>query len=64
VGFAGEIHLTDALTKLDTLYGLIHEGKSYYIENRLEWLKASIEFGLDDKEFREDLINYMENYFR
>ena len=58
----GEIHLTDAISKLDSLYGVIYEGKSYYIENRLEWLKASIEFGLDDEEFRDDLTDYMKNY--
>lgn len=48
VGINDEIHLIDALTKLDSLYGLIYECKTYYIENRLDWLKASIEFGLDD----------------
>lgn len=61
-GIGGEIHLTDALSKLDSLYGVVYEGKSYYIENKLNWLKASIEFGLDDKEFRDDLIRYMESY--
>lgn len=61
-GLGGEIHLTDALLKLDSLYGAVFKGKSYYIENRLEWLKASIEFGLDDKEFRDDLFRFMESY--
>lgn len=59
VGFGGEIHLTDAMLKLDTLYGVVFEGESYYIENRLEWLKASVDFALDDDEFRDDLIGYM-----
>ena len=59
VGFGGEIHLTDALLKLDTLYGVVFEGESYYIKNRLEWLKASVDFALDDDEFRDDLIRYM-----
>lgn len=62
VGFGGEIHLTDALKKLDSLYGVVFEGKSYYLSNRLEWLKASIEFGLDDEEFRDDLLGYMKSY--
>jgi UTP--glucose-1-phosphate uridylyltransferase len=62
IGLEGEIHLTDALTKLDCLYGVIHEGESYYIENRLDWLKASIEFGLEDEEFRDSLLNYMKSY--
>ena len=62
VGFANEIHLTDALTKLDSLYGVVFEGESYFIENRLDWLKTSIGFALDDDEFRDDLIRYMESY--
>ncbi len=61
-GIGGEIHLTDALSKLDSLYGAVFEGKSYYIESRLDWLKASIEFGLDDEEFREELVRYMGSY--
>ena len=61
-GIDREIHLTDALLKLDSLYGVVFEGKTYYLENRLEWLKASIEFGLDDKEFRDDLLKYMKSY--
>lgn len=59
VGFEGEIHLTDALRKLDSIYGVLFNGKSYYIENRLDWLKASIGFALDDYDFRDDLINFM-----
>lgn len=62
VGFGGEIHLTDAMLKLDALYGVVFEGESYYIENRLEWLKASVDFALDDDEFRDDLIRYMNTY--
>lgn len=61
-GIDSEIHLTDALLKLDSLYGAVFKGKSYYIDSRMEWLKASIEFGLDDREFRDELIRYMENY--
>lgn len=51
----GEIQLTDALQKLDSLYGVICEGKTYNIENRFEWLKASIEFAMDDENFKNDL---------
>ena len=61
-GFGGEVHLTDALLKLDSLYGVVFKGKSYYLENRLEWLKASIEFALDDDEFRDDLVDYMKSH--
>lgn len=58
-GVGGEIQLTDALSKLDVIYGNIFEGKTYDIGNRLEWLKTSIEFALDDEESKNDLIDYM-----
>ena len=57
-GVGGEIQLTDALQKLDSIYGVTFEGKTYDIGNRLEWLKTSIEFALDDAEFRDDLVSY------
>lgn len=58
-GVGGEIQLTDALAKLDKIYGNTFEGKTYDIGNRLEWLKTSIEFAMDDEESKNDLINYM-----
>lgn len=61
-GVGGEIQLTDALQKLDSIYGVTFEGKTYDIRNRLEWLKTSIEFALDDEEFKNDLAGYMESY--
>jgi UTP--glucose-1-phosphate uridylyltransferase len=61
-GVGGEIQLTDALAKLDNIYGNTFEGKTYDIGNRLEWLKTSIEFAMDDEESKNDLINYMKDY--
>lgn len=58
----GEIQLTDVLQKLDSIYGVAFEGRTYDIGNRLEWLKTSIEFALDDAEFRDDLVDYMKTY--
>ena len=43
-GVGDEIQLTDALQKLDSIYGVAFEGRTYDIGNRLEWLKTSIEF--------------------
>ena len=63
-GFGGEIQLTDALQKLDSIYGVTFEGKTYDIGNRLEWLKTSIEFSLDDDEFKNDLVGYIESYIQ
>ena len=61
-GFNGEVQLTDALSKLDELYALKFEGKVFNIENRLEWIKSSIDFAMYDDEFRNDLINYMKTF--
>ncbi|MDO5849353.1 MAG: UTP--glucose-1-phosphate uridylyltransferase GalU [Methanobrevibacter sp.] len=58
-GVGGEIQLTDALSKLDAIYGAVFDGKTYDIGNRLEWLKTSIEFALDDSNSRDDLIEYL-----
>ena len=58
-GVGGEIQLTDALSKLDAIYGNTFEGKTYDIGNRFEWLKTSIEFALDDDESKDALIDYM-----
>ena len=60
-GFGGEIQLTDALAKLDTIYGQVFEGKTYDIGNRIEWLKTSIEFALDDEEAKNELLKYLTN---
>ena len=56
LGVGGEIQLTDALSKLDVIYGNTFEGKTYDIGNRFEWLKTSIEFAMDDEESKDDLI--------
>ena len=61
-GFNGEVQLTDALAKLDEIYGLKFAGDVFNIENRLEWLKSSIEFALGDDEFKDDLIDYMKTF--
>ncbi len=60
-GVDGEIQLTDALTKLDEVYGVLFEGKTYNIATRFDWLKASIEFGLEDTE-KDELIQYMKTF--
>lgn len=61
-GFNGEVQLTDALSKLDEVYGVKFDGKVFNIETRLEWLKSSIDFAMADVEFRDDLIDYMKTF--
>lgn len=52
-GIGGEIQLTDALQKLDSIYGDTFEGKTYDIATDM---KTSIGFVLDDNEFRDDPV--------
>jgi UTP--glucose-1-phosphate uridylyltransferase len=63
-GFGGEIQLTDALSKLNAVYGHIFNGKSYDIGNRIEWLKTSLEFALYDDNARDDLIDYLKDILK
>ena len=60
-GFGGEIQLTDALAKLDNIYGDVFNGKTYDIGNKIEWLKTSIEFAMSDDEAKDELISYLRN---
>jgi len=58
-GVGGEIQLTDAMSYLDKLYAYLFEGKTYDIGNKVDWLKTSIEFALEDENIREELIDYI-----
>ncbi|MGB4363291.1 MAG: UTP--glucose-1-phosphate uridylyltransferase, partial [Methanothermobacter tenebrarum] len=58
-GVGGEIQLTDAMRRLDRIYGYLFDGKTYDIGNKVDWLKSSIEFALWDESIREELIDYI-----
>ena len=60
-GVGGEIQLTDALSKLDKIYGVVFEGKTYDIGNRLEWLKTSVEFAMDSDD-GDELREYLKTF--
>lgn len=60
-GYGGEIQLTDALAKLDAIYGKIFVGESYDIGNRIDWLKTSLKFAMDDEESRETILDFIQN---
>ncbi|MBE6489659.1 MAG: hypothetical protein E7Z83_02245 [Methanobrevibacter sp.] len=55
MGFNGEIQLIDAMSKLDEIYGVKFTSKVFNIENRLEWIKSSIDYAMADEEFKGDL---------
>lgn len=58
-GVDGEIQLTDALSMLDEIYGVVFEGKTYDMKNRFEWLKASIDFAINDNDSKSELLRFM-----
>ncbi len=63
-GAGGEIQLTDALRALAQEKGLwayIYEGISYDAGDKLGFLKATVEFGLQNPEFGEGFRNYLKS---
>jgi UTP--glucose-1-phosphate uridylyltransferase len=61
-GRGGEIQLTDALrllVKETGLFAHIYDGKSYDAGDKLGFLKASVEIGLENQEFGEDFREYL-----
>jgi UTP--glucose-1-phosphate uridylyltransferase len=61
-GRGGEIQLTDALRLLAKESGLnayVYEGKSYDAGDKLGFLKATVEIGLENKEFGGDFREYL-----
>ena len=60
-GVGGEIQLTDALSKLDEIYGQVFQGESFDIGNRIDWLKTSLKFALDDENAKDEILDYIKN---
>ena len=58
-GYGGEIQLTDALSKLDEIYGQVFKGESYDIGNRIDWLKTSLKFALEDDSARDTILEFI-----
>lgn len=58
-GVGGEIQLTDALSKLDSIYGKVFTGESYDIGNRIDWLKTSLKFAMNDPEAKDDILDFI-----
>ena len=58
-GVGGEIQLTDALSQLDSIYGQVFTGESYDIGNRIDWLKTSLKFAMNDPEAKVDILEFI-----
>jgi UTP--glucose-1-phosphate uridylyltransferase len=63
-GVGGEIQLTDAMRRLDKIYGQVFNGKMYDIGNNVEWLKSSLEIALQDPEVSDELREYLKNILK
>ncbi|MDL4838883.1 UTP--glucose-1-phosphate uridylyltransferase GalU [Aquibacillus rhizosphaerae] len=63
-GKGGEIQLTDAIEKLNETQQVLcysFKGKRFDIGNKLGFIKATIEFGLDRNDLKDELMRYMED---
>ncbi len=64
-GKNNEIQLTDAMremVKYHPMYGLKFNGKRYDIGDKMGFLKTNIEFGLNDPELRNELIDWLKEF--
>ena len=63
VGAGGEIQLTDAIQKLNQIqrvYAYEFEGERYDVGEKLGFIKTTIDFALQHKDLREDVLRYLE----
>lgn len=64
IGAGGEIQLTDALAqhlKHKTAYASVYQGTYYDCGNKLEFVKATVNYALKNQEFRTKLKKYLKN---
>ncbi|MBM7690773.1 UTP--glucose-1-phosphate uridylyltransferase [Peribacillus deserti] len=62
-GAGGEIQLTDAIQKLNQIqrvFAYDFEGKRYDVGEKIGFVKTTIEFALQNKECRTELLSYLE----
>ena len=60
----GEVQITDALAlycRAHALYSFCFEGAHYDVGNRLGFLQASVEFGLNDPEVGQSFRKYLDS---
>ena len=63
IGKGGEIQLTDAIEKLNTIqdvYGYQFEGRRYDVGEKLGFIETTLEFALERDDLRDDLLAIME----
>ncbi|WP_240414713.1 UTP--glucose-1-phosphate uridylyltransferase GalU [Paenibacillus periandrae] len=63
----GEIQLTDAisvLTKIQSVFAYKFNGTRYDVGDKFGFLTTNIEFALQNKELKDELLNYLENLLK
>ncbi|MES9684621.1 UTP--glucose-1-phosphate uridylyltransferase GalU [Gottfriedia acidiceleris] len=63
IGAGGEIQLTDAIQKLNSIqrvFAYDFEGKRYDVGEKLGFIKTTIEFALKNEELRDNLLKYLQ----
>lgn len=63
IGAGGEIQLTDAIQKLNEIqrvFAYDFEGKRYDVGEKLGFITTTLEFAMQDKELRDQLVPFME----
>ncbi|MCA1320234.1 UTP--glucose-1-phosphate uridylyltransferase GalU [Bacillus tianshenii] len=66
-GAGGEIQLTDAIQKLNEIqrvFAYDFEGTRYDVGEKLGFVKTTIEFALENKELRSELLPYLEELLK
>ncbi|PGM56746.1 UTP--glucose-1-phosphate uridylyltransferase GalU [Bacillus sp. AFS053548] len=64
IGAGGEIQLTDAIQKLNSIqrvFAYDFEGKRHDVGEKLGFIKTTIEFALKNEELRDDLLKYLDD---
>ena len=63
-GSGGEIQLTDAIAKLlkfERVLGYEFDGKRFDCGDKLGYLKATVEYGLQHEELKSEFADYLKN---
>ncbi|MBB5355402.1 UTP--glucose-1-phosphate uridylyltransferase [Anoxybacillus mongoliensis] len=66
-GAGGEIQLTDAIQKLNEIqrvFAYEFEGKRYDVGEKLGFIQTTIEFAMQDKELKQQLLPFIENILK
>lgn len=66
IGHGSELQLTDAINELNKRQAVLaynFEGKRYDIGDKIGFIKATIDFALQREDIREDVIEYLKDFY-